>query len=186
MERKTRKRTAPLLPRGFTPTPEQLQLAMETISAGIRSGLLPDVNNSPTEQRAQAHAIGPGALATGHGLAGGGRAREGATAYAAFVEGVRDLVGKKTWSQIDVLDQSAWVQIKGRRGRIYVAKTTGVVSRVESTLRPEEVPHYPTPEGVVGASEPDRPNGSIRSWLWADMGLVAEAVKVIAGGGEPD
>ena len=183
--RKTKKRTSPPLPRGFTPTPEQLEVALKIVGAGLSSGMLSDVRD-PTEPRAQVHAIGPGALATGHGLAGGGRTREGATAYSAFVEGVRELVGSETWKQVDVLDQSAWVQIKGRRGRIYVAKTRGVVSRIESTLSPEEVPDYPTPEGVVGASEPDRPNGNIRSWLWADMGLVAEAVKVIAGRNEPD
>lgn len=172
-----------LLPRAFTPTREQLDQALRVLSAGINSGL-PSPDESPTEQRGQVHAIGPGALATGHGLAGGGRKGEGSSAYRAFVEGVRDLVGQDTWDRLDVLDQVAWVQLRGSRGRIYVAKTSGVVSRVESTLDPGEVPDMPVPPtGAVNASEPDRPNGKIRSWLRADVGLVAEAVKVIAGTG---
>lgn len=181
--RKTRKRVSPpTLPRGFTPTREQLERAMQIIRAGINSGPAPSNDADSAGQLAQVHALGPGALTTGHGLAGGGRRAEGSRAYMAFVEGVRELVGGKTWSRLDVLDQVAWVQIRGLRGRIYVAKTAGVVSRVESTLDPAEVPELPpAPTGAVNASEPDRPNGKIRSWLRADVELVAEAVKLIAG-----
>lgn len=187
--RKTRKRVSPpgpTLPREFTPTAEELDHAMAVLRAGLANGTAPSQREeveSPTEQRAQVHAIGPGALATGHGLAGGGRQGNGGViAYLQFVDAVASYVGKMTWDRVEILDQAAWVQIKGNRGKVYIAKTTGVVSRIESTLEPEEVPRIPeAPPGAVNASEPDRPNGRIRSWLRADAELVAEAVKVIAG-----
>lgn len=172
----------PARPRA-TPPEEQLGRALEVIRIGIQSGMLPSLAGDSPGQHTPVHPIGPGALATGHGLAGGGRKPEGTQqAYQAFVEAVRRLVGEPTWGRLSVLDQASWVQLRGERGRIYVAKTRGVVSRIESTLSPEEVPVIPEPpEGGVNASEPDRPNGNIRSWLRADAGVVAGAVRVIAG-----
>lgn len=177
-ERRTKKRTAPVLPRGFTPTRAQLDQALAVIRAGITGGMLPDV---PTDRSAGSHAVGPGSLATGHGLANAGRKAE-AAAYETFVEAVRVLVGPTTWNRLDVEVQAAWVRIVGKDGRVYIARSTTTVSRIESTLDPSQIPLVPAaPEGSQNASKPDRPNGSIKSWLRADVGVVAEAVKLIAG-----
>lgn len=125
--------------------------------------------------------LAPGALATGHGLGGGATRAGGGSAYEEFVRAVRHHAGGQVWSRVLVIDQSAWVQIRGAAGRVYVAKTRQVVSRVESTLRPEMVPAFPPPPpGSVNATRPDRPNGRIQSWVRADERLVAGVVTLIS------
>lgn len=170
------------LPREFTPTKEQLNQALAVITASVRGGLCPDYSGGvQRDNHEQVHAIGPGAMATGHGLATSKKAQS-VTAYEAFIEGVRELVGTETWQRLEVLDQAAWIQVRGDHGRIYVAKNTTAISRVESTLEPHDVPDVPmAPLGARNASEPDRVNGRIKSWLRADVGVVAQAVRLIAG-----
>lgn len=169
----------PVLSRTRTPSKQDIENALATLRAaafneGLEEGQEEEAEaERPTEQRVPVHAIGPGAMATGHGLAGGGRKRTGPKAYEVFIDALRERVGDKIWGGITVEEQSAWMKLEGRnsRERVYIAKTVNVVSRVESTL---------PPEAIAGSTQPDKVNGSINSWVPANEESCAAAIIMIA------
>jgi len=155
-----------------------MRRALEVLQAGLANGV---VQTGPDQQRDKVHAIGPGALATGHGLASGGR-QIGPKAYEAFIDSVRELVGSRTWSKLIITPQSAWVKIEGRGTgeRLYVAKSSTSLTRIECTLSPDLIPG-PSPD-EPWACEPDRTDsGKIRSWVVAKPAAVAYALRLVAG-----
>lgn len=161
-----------------TPSKEELQAAIATLQAALEGAVLTPAatgegEERPVIQRVPVHAIGPGAAATGHGLAGGGRRRTGAKAYEKFIEAIRNRVGPDVWDGISMEEQASWVKLEGKLSgeRVYIARTVNTVSRVESTLPPEAVP---------GCTKPDRMNGSILSWVPANEETCAEVVTLIA------
>lgn len=164
----------PVVSRTRTPSREEIEDAMATLRAALDGGVV----GSEVEQHAPTHMIGPGAMATGHGLAGGGRKRTGPKAYEAFIDALKERVGEAIWDGIHVEEQSTWVKLEGKESgqRLYIAKTSTVVSRVESTLPPEAVP---------GCTQPDKVNGNIRSWVPANEEACAEAIRVIAAHDAP-
>lgn len=176
--------TLPLIGRVRTPSRAAIREAIATLQAAL---MMENVANpheenekgvpeqgNPDEQHAPTHAIGPGAAATGHGLAGGGvKPKHGPGGYREFIAALETRLGPEVWSRVAVTEQAAWVQIMGIRSghRLYVAKTQRVVSRVECTLEPLEE------EGRV---RPDRRNGQILSWVVANEEKVAKAIETIA------
>lgn len=165
----------PSIGRARTPSRSAIREAIATLQAALiaEEEEVPE-KGSPDEQHAPTHAIGPGAAATGHGLAGGGvKPKHGPGGYKEFIAALEARLGPEVWSRVVVAEQAAWVQIMGIRSghRLYVAKTQRVVSRVECTLDPLEE------EGRV---RPDRRNGQIRSWVVANEEQVAKAIEKIA------
>lgn len=157
-----------------TPSKKEIEDALATLRAALDNGTVGEAEEErPVEQHVPVHAIGPGAMATGHGLAGGGRKRTGPKAYEAFIDALRERVGQEIWDGITVQEQATWMKLEGRlsRERLYIAKTLTVVSRVESTL---------PPEAVAGSTQPDKVNGSINSWVPANEESCAEAIRLIA------
>lgn len=154
------------VPRRFTPTRDEMLQALMTVHAGLAYGIMPPVV-SRAEPQEPVTAVGPGDPATGS-------EEERPKAYEQFVDAVRALVGDEAWEQMEVKVQRAWVQVASRRNasdRLYIAKARLRVSRVECTLPPGSIPE---------ATEPDRPNGSIRSSLPANEEVVARAITLMA------
>lgn len=156
--------------RARTPSRNDLQAALDTLKAALETGM---IDERPVEIKMTSPLIGPAAAVTGHGLAGGGRKHTGPAAWESFVNSLKSKLGPEVWERVSFEEQSAFVKIQalGSKERLYIAKTVTVVSRVECTLHPDLVP---------GSMAPDRPNGSILSWIPADEGSVTEAIKVLA------
>ncbi len=93
----------------------------------------------------------------------------------AFEEFMAQLSGalRRAGNNVDISENAAWVKIESRRNghKVYVAKGKTSVNRVESTLPPELIP---------GATEPDRKNGRIASFIPADPRVVGEAIRHLA------
>ncbi len=109
----------------------------------------------------------------------------------AFEEFMAQLSGalRRAGNTVDISENAAWVKIESRKNghKVYVAKGKTSVNRVESTLPPNL---------VAGATEPDRKNGRIASFIPADPKAVSEAIRHLAqdeeqlraplrGGGNP-
>lgn len=92
----------------------------------------------------------------------------------AFEEFMAQLSGilRKAGDAVDVTEHSRWVKIESRKNghKVYVAKGKNQVNRIESTLPPELIP---------GATEPDRRNGRIASYIPADPKVVSEAIRAL-------
>ena len=74
---------------------------------------------------------------------------------------------------VEVSQTVGWVKIESMRNghKVYVSKGKLAVGRIDSTL----------PPGLVtGSQKPGRYNGRIASWLPADTGAVAEAIRLLA------
>jgi len=93
----------------------------------------------------------------------------------AFEEFMAQLSGilRKVGDAVEVTEHSRWVKIESRKNghKVYVAKGKNQVNRIESTLPPELVP---------GATEPDRKNGRIASFIPADPKAVSVAIRALA------
>lgn len=92
----------------------------------------------------------------------------------AFEEFMAQLSGilRKAGDAVDVTEHSRWVKIESRKNghKVYVAKGKNQVNRIESTLPPELIP---------GATEPDRRNGRIASYIPADPKVVSVAIRAL-------
>lgn len=80
---------------------------------------------------------------------------------------------RRAGNTVDVSENVAWIKIESRKNghKVYIAKGKNSVNRVESTLPPNLVP---------GATEPDRKNGRISSYIPADPKLVGIAIRHLA------
>lgn len=100
--------------------------------------------------------------------------RGGGGGKVAFEEFMAQLSGalRRGGGNLDVSENAAWVKIESLKNghKIYVAKGKTSVNRVESTLPPNLVP---------GATEPDRKNGRIVSFLPADPKVIGEALRFL-------
>ncbi len=105
---------------------------------------------------------------------GGGAGDEGGGGRVAFEEFMAQLSGilRKAGDAVEVTEHSRWVKIESRKNghKVYVAKGKNQVNRIESTLPPEAVP---------GATEPDRKNGRIASFIPADPKAVSAAIRAL-------
>lgn len=99
-------------------------------------------------------------------------AQERTASQAAFEEFMAELAGvlKKARDSVSVTEHARWVKIEGVKNghKVYVSKGKNQVNRIESTLPPNLIP---------GATEPDRKNGRIASYIPADPKAVATAIR---------
>jgi hypothetical protein len=102
---------------------------------------------------------------------GGGEEREGRVAFEEFMAQLSGIL-RKAGDAVDVTEHSRWVKIESRKNghKVYVAKGKNQVNRIESTLPPELIP---------GATEPDRKNGRIASYIPAEPKAVTTAIRAL-------
>ncbi len=105
------------------------------------------------------------------GRGGGGGEGQGKVAFEEFMAQLSGIL-RKAGDAVDVTEHSRWVKIESRKNghKVYVAKGKNQVNRIESTLPPELIP---------GATEPDRKNGRIASFIPADPKAVTVAIRAL-------
>lgn len=139
--------------------------AAEAVVAALEQGGIGDIDESQVGQHSEEVGISP--LPQEEQEHGSGKM--------AFEEFMAQLSGalRRAGNNVEISENAAWVKIESRKNghKVYVAKGKTSVNRIESTLPPELIP---------GATEPDRKNGRIASFIPADPRVVGEAIRHLA------